>query len=511
MNNSENNKRIAKNTLMLYVRMLVIMALSLYTSRVVLQTLGIEDFGVMNVVGGVVAMFSCLNGSFASSSSRFITFELGKPNKGIITDVFSGCMTIQIGLAIIIFIFLETLGLYLVLNKIVVPEGRMIAAIIVYQLSIFTCLINVTQVPYTATIIGHELMNIYAYVSVAEAILKLAIVYLLVISSFDKLILYATLLFILQASIAMSYRFYCYRKFKYIRFKLCKDKTILKPMLGFSGWDMYGTVSTMLSGQGINIIQNSFWGTIVNASVGVADSVKNAVLGFANNFLLATKPQIVKYYASGDIKSMQELAINAGKFSFLLLACFACPLIIECKYVMRLWLVEVPKYAVIFCQLSFVYSLISVMFQPCIHCIHAVGKMKIISFITGTLFYMMIPVAYILLKIGYSPVAPFISNIVIISIISLIYLIILNHYIKEFSILNYLKKVTFVGLFIVIMAVIAPLLAHYYIDEGFLRLVLVVVLSTTSLVLMTWVIGMNQSQRNYVLGKCMSIIKRNYE
>lgn len=506
---ASNNKRIAKNTLVLYIRMFFNMVVSLYTSRVVLYTLGVSDFGIINVVGGVVAMLSCLNGSFSSSSSRFITYELGKPDFGNITKVFSASMTIHIGLALILFILLETIGLYLVLNKLVIPEGRTTAAIIVYQLSIVTCMVNITQVPYSATIIAHEKMDIYAYVSIVEVLLKLTVVYLLVISPIDKLVFYALLLCILQVLIAIIYRLYCMKKFSYIRFHLYRDKDILKPMLGFSGWDMYGTVSTILSGQSINVIQNTFWGTLVNAAIGVSESVKNSVLGFTNNFLLASKPQIVKCYASGNIKEMENLAINTGRFSFLLLFLFSCPLILECEYVMKLWLVEVPEYAVIFCQLSLVYSLVSVMFQPCIQCIHAVGKMKLVSFITGTLFYIMIPSAYILLKIGYGPIVPYCSNIVIISVISVVYLIILDKYVPSFSKRNYLYGVCFKALLIASISSIIPIVIHIFMPVSFYRLLYVSIVSCFILSVCTFYIGMSKDMRARILQFIINKMKKN--
>lgn len=487
--------------------MMIIMAVSLFTSRVVLHTLGVEDFGIYNVAGGIVAMFTCLNGSFSSATSRFITYELGKPDKGNVANVFSAAMTIHIVIGIIIFIIAETIGLWILVEKLVIPEGRMPIAIIVYQISILTCMVNITQVPYSASIIANERMNIYAYISIYEVVMKLIIVYLLVVSPYDKLIIYAVLLFLVQFSVAMIYRIYCIRRYGYTRFHICKDKALLKPMLSFSGWDIYGTVSTIVSVQGINLVQNTFFGTAINAAAGVANQVRTQVVGFANNFLVATKPQIVKFYAAGEIDNMQNLAINAGKFSYLLLFLFACPLMIECEYVMGLWLIEVPDYAVIFCQLSFLYNLVSVMYQPCIHCIHAVGRMKLISFVSGTLFYLMIPVAYLFLRLGYGPESPYVVNVFFMILINATYIGILHLHLKTFSISRYFYKVTVVCIFISMLTVVLPLCIHFLMAPSILRLIMVVMTSVISLVISTWYIALNVNQRKMLLAKGLQKIK----
>lgn len=492
---------------MLYIRMMVIMAVSLFTSRVVLHTLGVEDFGIYNVAGGIVAMFTCLNGSFSSATSRFITYELGKPNKGNVANVFSAAMTIHIVIAIVIFIIAETVGLWLLAEKLVIPEGRMTIAVFVYQISILTCMINITQVPYSASIIANERMSIYAYISIYEVVMKLIIVYLLVVSPLDKLMFYAVLLFVVQFTVAMIYRIYCIRRYDYTHFRICKDKTLLKPMLSFSGWDIYGTVSTIVSVQGINLVQNTFFGTAINAAAGIANQVRTQVVGFASNFLVATKPQIVKFYAAGEIDNMQNLAINAGKFSYLLLFLFACPLMIECEYVMGLWLVEVPDYAVVFCQLSLLYNLVSVMYQPCVHCIHAVGRMKLISFLSGTLFYLMIPVAYLFLRLGFGPESPYAVNVIFMIIINGTYISILHHYLKAFSISRYFYKVTVVCIFISMLSVVLPLGLHLLMRPSVVRLIMVIVTSVLSLVIFTWYIALNAEQRKQLVSKGLQRIR----
>ncbi|NRT13274.1 polysaccharide biosynthesis protein [Flavobacterium sp. 14A] len=500
-----NSKRIAKNTLLLYFRMFITMGVSLYTSRVVLNTLGISDYGVYNVVGGVVAMFSFLNGSLSGATSRFLTFELGTQNKERLNKVFSSALTVHLGLAIIILVIGETIGLWLLENKLVIAENRMFAARIVYQLSIISCIVAIIHVPSSAAIIAHERMNIYAYVSIVEVGLKLLVVFLLLIGNFDKLILYGVLTLIVTIIITLIYQIYSYRNFSECKFRISLDKEMMMPMLSYSGWDLYGNLSVMVRGQGINILLNTFFGTIINAASGIATQVQNAIAGFADNFLVAVRPQIVKNYASGNIVEMQRLIFNASKFSFLLLFLISFTFIVEIEFVMKLWLVKVPLYAIIFCQLSLLNNLVSIMFRTVMFSIHATGKMKRISFINGTIYIMVLPISYGLLKLGFSPIAPFLINIFLLTIGCASNLITLNLYIPEFSISEFLKKVVMINLIIVVLSSIMPLIIYYSMEEGFLRFLIVGFTSVVSIGIATYYIAidndMRKASKSYLLNK----------
>ena len=330
-NTSANNKRIAKNTLLLYFRMLLIMAVTLYTSRVVLATLGVEDFGIYNVIGGVVAMFSVISGSLSSAISRFITYELGRGNKERLKVIFSSSVVIQVCLALLICILAELGGVWFLNNKMNIPMERMDAANWVLQCSIVTFMINLISVPYNAAIIAHERMKAFAYVSILEAILKLAVVFVLYLSSFDKLATYAVLLVAVAIIIRLIYGYYCKKHFEECKFHFVYDKSVLKDIGGFAGWNFIGSASGILRDQGGNIVINLFCGPAVNAARGIATQVQNAVYGFASNFMTALNPQITKNYAIGNRDYLMFLLYQGSRFSFYLLLLLSLPILLNTK------------------------------------------------------------------------------------------------------------------------------------------------------------------------------------
>ena len=506
---AENNKRIAKNTVFLYIRMLLVMLVGLYASRIILATLGIEDFGIYNIVGGLVAMFSFLNGTLSGATSRFITYELGTNNKENLQNVFSGTLTIHLILALLIFLLSETIGLWFLENKLVIPENRMMAARFVFHLSIITCLISIIQVPYTAAIIAHERMNIYAYVSILEVFLKLGAVYLLVIGNFDKLSFYASLMLCIIILIAFFYFYYGSKIFQECRFKLTTNKEIIKPMLSYSGWDLYGNMSIMARGQGINILLNIFFGASINAASGIATQVQNAVAGFSDNFLIAVRPQIVKNYASNNNNEMQKLIFNASIFSFLLLFIISFPIILECHFILHLWLKEVPDYSIVFCQLTLIFNLISIMFRSIMFSIHATGKMKRISFINGTIYLMVIPISYCFLKAGFSPTIPFVINIILLFVGSISNLYTLHLYIPTFSIVLFLRKVVLVCAVTIFVAIILPLYFRFIFEESWRRFIIVGFTSVLAILTSGYFIAMDKTMRKKIICNIQNKIKKN--
>lgn len=326
---TSNNKRIAKNTIMLYIRMFISMVVGLYTSRVVLATLGVEDYGIYGVVGGVVAMMGFLNASMSGATSRFLTFELGKGDKERLAKTFSSALIVHIGIAIVVLILAETVGLWFLCNKLNIPAERMQAAHWVYQLSILSAMFGITQVPYNAAIIAHEKMDVYAYVEILNVSLKLLIVYLLCIGNFDKLILYASLMLAVSILIMMVYRIYAIRQFPEAHFHWIWDKTYLRPLLSFSGWDLYGNACVTARQQGTNFLVNIFFGVTYNAASSVATTVNGVVLGLTFTLIPALQPQIVKRYAVGDIKGMQSLMNNGIKYFSLLYLALLFPFLME--------------------------------------------------------------------------------------------------------------------------------------------------------------------------------------
>lgn len=502
----DNNKRIAKNTIVLYFRMLVNMAVGLYTSRIVLTALGVNDYGIYNVIGGVVLMFAFLNTTLSGATSRFLTFELGKQNLENLKKTFSSALTIHIGVALIILLLAETIGLWFLENKLNIPDGRMLAARVVYQFSILSCMVSVTQVPYNASIISHERMDVFAYVSILDALLKLLIVYLLFIGEHDNLMAYALLLFVVTSIIALIYRFYCTRNYEECHYTFELDKKTLKPLLQFSGWDLYGNLSVVASVQGMNILLNLFFGPAVNAAAALGNQVRNAVSGFSMNFLTAVQPQMVKDYAQQNIESMVRLVINSSKYSFLMSYILYFPLILENKFALSLWLKEVPEYTVIFCQLTLIYSLIGAFVSPINMAIHATGKIKFLSLATGSLFLLTLPISYVLLKMGYSPVYPFLVNILLFILAYFSNLMILRRNIGEFTIHQILKRVLGPCLLLVALSIPLPLFVYFNMVEGWLRFLTSCLLSVSITALLAYYIVLDKEMRKLLVEKTKSML-----
>ena len=324
---SDNNKRIAKNTLLLYFRMLFLMVISLFTSRITLQTLGVDNFGIYNVVGGIVAMFSIMSGSLSNAISRYITFELGKGDKKILKKVFSTAINVQIIMAVIIAVLIEIGGVWFLNYKMNIPDGRMVAANWVLQFSIISFVVNLISIPYNAAIIAHEKMSAFAYISIYEAVMKLVVVYLIVISPFDKLIVYSFLILLISLSLRLIYGVYCKRKFEECSYMFILDKPLLKKMTGFAGWNFLGAGSFLLMTQGVNMLLNMFFGVALNAARGIATQVENVVNQFTTNFGTAINPQITKSYAKGDYDYMHKLVFAGSKYSFFLVVVLCLPII----------------------------------------------------------------------------------------------------------------------------------------------------------------------------------------
>lgn len=400
MQKIEENKRIAKNALMLYIRMFITMIVGLYASRVVLAILGVEDYGIYGVVGGIVSMLSFLNASMSGATSRFLTFELGKENHQRLSDTFSSALIIHIFIAILVLIIAETIGLWFFHAKLVIPEERMNAAFWVYQLSILSSIFTITQVPYNSCIIAHERMNIYAYVEMLNVVLKLGIVYLLVIGNFDKLILYAILVFIVSVIIMFIYRIYCLRNFEECKFHFVLKKSYLAPFLSFSGWDLYGNLSYTVRIQGANFVLNMFYGVVLNAANGIASTVQGILMGFSTNVIMAFKPAIIKKYAAGSYEDMNTLICFATKMALGMLMLCTFIVYIKMNYILELWLKVVPTATVILCRYSLIMNLFSCISLILIIGFHAVGKVKLMGFINGTVSILSIPLMYLMLKKG---------------------------------------------------------------------------------------------------------------
>lgn len=395
---SENTRRIAKNTTMLYIRMLLIMTVTLYTSRVILKALGVEDYGIYNVVGGVVAMLGFLNGSLSGAGSRFITFALGKGDPREVKKVFSTVLCIHFILAGIIVLLGETVGLWFVCYKLVIPPERMTAALWVYHCSILTTVVTILSVPYNALIIAHERMNVFAYISVIEAILRLVIVWFLIYVSWDKLIIYAVLYFLTQVIIRLIYGYYCSSRFAESNTALKWDSILVKEIAVYAGWTLNGNLAVIGYTQGINILLNLFFGPVVNAARGIAVQVQAAVMIFVQNFQTAVNPQIVKSYATSELAYMHSLVIAASKYGFFLMLLLVFPILLYVNAVLKLWLGIVPEYTVSFVRIMLLTGLLMPLSGALICAIHATGNLRKFQIYEGTILLTIIPIAYVLLK-----------------------------------------------------------------------------------------------------------------
>lgn len=400
---SANNKRIAKNTMFLYFRMILIMGVTLYTSRIILDKLGVEDYGLYQVVGGVVGILSFLNGTLSTGTSRFLTYELGTGDLEKLKRTFSTGFYTHVILALIVVLLMETGGLWFLYNKLVIPPERIDACFWVFQLSIFTTFVAITQVPYTATIMAHERMGIYAYISIFEALAKLGVCYLLSISTIDRLVFYAILIAIVQLLVAMFYRIYSVRYFVESKLLLVFDRRILKSMMGFSGWNVLANISNMLGHQGTLVLINMFFTPVIVAAQAIAGQVSGAMMQFVNNFRVAINPQVIKLYAAGNREESKRLTIQTTIFCFDLVLLLGLPAIIVMDKLMHIWLVEVPNYAVVFTQWIIVRQIVGTFSYSFYIPMMAANKMKTNSMAAVYLGIGEFVVLYILLKLGFGP------------------------------------------------------------------------------------------------------------
>lgn len=495
-----NNKRIAKNTLVLYFRMIFMMAVSLFTSRVVLNTLGVEDYGINNVVGGVVAMFSVLSGSMSSSISRFITFELGKGDKKRLKIVFSTGINIQLGMSLIILLVAEAAGVWFLNYKMNIPEERMYAANWVFQCSILTFILGLLSVPYNAAIIAHEKMSAFAYISIIEVTLKLIIVYLLTISPYDRLITYSILFMLVGVLIRLIYGYYCKRHFEECTYHLVYDKAILKSMTSFAGWNFLGNGAYMLNTQGVNILMNMYFGVAVNAARGVATQVDAALKQFVNNFTTAVNPQITKSYAQGDLSNMHKLVCRSAKFSAFLMMFFAVPIILETDTILSLWLKKPPAYASVFLKWIIISSFMdTVLANSLVTSMFATGDIKKYQIIVTTVGCLVFPLSWLAFQLGFEPQVGYMLYFVIYSILLFVRLYLLRDMVK-LPIMMYVREVLFKVTTVMAISFVIPSILLFVIDEDLLRLVAVVLLSMTVTTVTTYLIGLNDGEKKYIIG-----------
>lgn len=484
------NKRIAKNTLLLYVRMLLTMAIGLYTSRVVLAELGISDYGLYNVVGGIVTMFTFINGSLNAGTQRFLTFELGRGDVVQLKKIFSTAIVIYTFMGLIILFLAETAGLWFLLNKMNFEPGRLNAAIWVYQFSIIACMVSIIQVPFMAALVAHEKFNMYAYMSIYDAVMKLAIVFLLTFSPFDKLIFYAFLILLVNTSSAFVYNWYCRKHFDECKFSWSFDKSVFKKMFSFSAWDVVGSLAVLGQMQGVNIIINLFCGTIVNAAYGIASTVNNIINTFAANIVTAASPQIVKSYAQKHLDEMFSLVINTAKMSSYLLLVIGIPVFVEIEFLLKIWLGEYPPYAPLFLRIILVQSWVKTLGEPTIRALHAIGNIKLLNTVVGVILLLILPISYFLMRFGYPPEIALGTNIILWAIAIPIRLMLLRKY-CGFPIMAYIKEVVVLGVVIAAICFTTPYMTQQILaNEGWMQFLLVVFFSVITSTITIYTLGL---------------------
>ena len=503
---SSANKRIAKNTLVLYVRMLFTMGISLFTSRVILQTIGVEDYGISSVVGGVISMFTFINAAMVSSTQRYLNFELVRGDANQLRSVFSTSLQIHALIALAIIVLSETVGLWFLNEKLVIPEARMTAAMWVYQCSILSCAVSIMSTPYNAVIVAHEKMSAFAYISILDVSLKLLVVYLLVALPFDKLIILAILNLLVQLFIRYIYTLYCHRHFPESYFQFRFNKTLFKEMFGFAGWSFWGNLAAILYTQGLNMMLNIFFGPIVNAARGIAVQVQSAVQQFVGGFQTALNPQITKNYASNNLPQMHSLMFRSARFSFLLLFFLSLPVLMETNFILTLWLKTVPDDAVIFTQIMICISLIYTTANPCIIANQATGKVKIYQMVVGGILLLILPISYVVLKLGAPAYSVFIVHFCIESVAQFSRMYMLRKLI-HLPLWQYMKNIYIPIVSTVAIAIILPLVVRMQVAEGWLRFLAVGFTCVLSVGASSYFIGFTKQERVFFLDKSLRLLR----
>lgn len=498
MTATHDTKRIAKNTFIMYIRMFVMMLIGLYTSRVILNTLGVEDYGVYNVVGGVVAMFSIISSSLSGSVSRFLTFEIGRGDMRRLKEIFSTSIIVQTAMAVGIVVVMEFVGVWFLNHKMNIPPGRMVAANFVLQCSIVSFALGLINTPFSALIVAHERFGIFAYLTLSDSILKLLVVYLLYISPFDKLQTYAILLLAVTVLVQIVYFVYCRRQFEECRFSWIYKKTMLKEMGGFAGWTFLGNGSYILMTQGVNILMNLFFGVVVNAARGVATIVENILTQFVNNFVTAINPQITKSYASEDKEYLVSLINVGSKFSYLLLFAIAFPVFLEAENLLKLWLVTVPPFTVLFLRLTIISILVTVLSNTMVTALLATGQIKSYQITIGAVSMMVLPVSYLLYKIGFPAYVSYVIQI----IVMLYQLSVRLHFLKkhlEFNIKKYLSVVVLRLLLMTVVSIMAvPFMSLLFIQNGLLEVLIKCILAVFVSLFASYGLALTKGERIYV-------------
>ena len=493
-----NNKTIAKNTLMLYMRAILMMGIGLYTSRIILKALGITDFGIYNAVGGIIAMFGFISSSLSNATSRFITIAIGRGDQSYTNRTYGNIKVMYYILCVVIVLLAETVGLWFLFNKMTIPADRMSAAFWVYQYSILSSVVGFISVPYNSAIIAHERMSAFAYISLLDATLKLIICFLLQMASYDKLIVYATLLFCVGVIDRIIYAVYCNKRFEEVHAPARIDKEQLKEILTMSGWSLSGNLFWILNTQGVNLILNVFFGPVVNAARGIAMQVQGVMGQFVTNFQTAINPQITKSYANVEYDRMHSLLHLSSKFSYFLMLLMSVPVFIEAPIILKWWLGTIPDNTIVYLRIILLYSVFATLANPLWIAVLATGKLKKYQLWDNTVQALVLPISYFAFKFFHAAsywvfIILLVAEIVEIFVRVWVVLPLINH-----KYLDYIREVVIPLVLVSFIAPLVPLaLSNYLSTNEVIDFFMISVISMLSSLLFIWLLGMKRSERVY--------------
>lgn len=508
--NSSSNRRIAVNSFLLYIRMVIIMFIGLYNSRIVLDALGVEDYGIYNLVGGFVTMFSVVRSGLVSSTHRFLAFDIGKRDLVSLSKTFSTLLIIYLVLCLIVFLLSETIGPWFIETKMSIPQSRMPAAHWVFQTSLISLIITLLCSPYNALIIAYEKMGVFAYLTIYEVVAKLMVAYMLYSSKGDKLVTYSILLCIVQVSVAFIYWLYCKRSFLETKILWYIDKGKIREIYAFAGWSMLGGFAHMGFTQGLNILLGMFFSPVVNAARGVAVQVQSAVLHFVTNFQMAIDPQIIKSYARKDNEYMIKLIHVSSRLSYIFLLVLSLPLIFEAEYVLGLWLVEVPHYTSLFFKLIIITTMYDAITNPYTKAVQATGNIRLYQICTSGVLLLIVPISYVVLKLGGAPYSVFIVHIVL-GAFTMIARIELANKIAKIPISIFTRKIVPSIVTVTIISVIVTIVPSFYMEGNINRFITRGLLSTLSILISTILFAVSHEEKLYIINFIKSKIKFNHE
>lgn len=497
IDNQTNDKRLAKNTVVLYIRTIILMLVSLYTSRVVLDVLGVDNYGIYNVVGGAIMMFSVVSGSISNAISRFITFELGRGQRETLKEVFISSVNIQIGISIVVLILGETFGLWFLNSYMNIPEGRLSAANWVLHCSLIAFIINLLSIPYNACIIAHEKMTAFAYIGILDALLKLLVVVALPFFLYDKLIVYSLLIVVVALVIRIVYVVYCSKHFEECHYHYSFNKVLIREMAGFSGWQFLTNTCWIVNTQGVNVLSNIFFGVKINAARGIAHQVEGAVLQFIGNFMTALNPQLVKSYAQGETKRFFDLICRGAKFSYYMLLLLALPIMLETNFILSLWLKQVPEFTVLFVRLSIISSLMNMLGNTGVSACMATGNIKRYTIIISIVGYTVFPITWLVFYFGMPAETAYIVFIIVYFIIIFVRLYVMKDLLK-FPPMMFIKNVLIAIVPVTIVAVLFPLILILLLEESFSRFILLTFISLAATSLSVYFLGLRHSEKEFI-------------